>query len=286
MSRFLLVIAAALGFAAAPLPVEAASREADAENCRACEALIDLAVAHPSRKEDSARDQYRHPAETIAFFRIRPTMKVGEYAPSGGWYSRVLGAYLGAQGQLTGLYFNVDKWPLSDTAKQGTRDSAAKFAQNVADWTGQPAARFAGYSLDAVPASEKGTFDRILIMRMIHNMHRMGVLHGELVAMRDLLKDGGMLGIEQHRARANAPAAYTDGSKGYMREKDVIALIEAHGFELVAKSQINANPKDKADHADGVWALPPNLRLGETDRAKYVAIGESDRMTLLFRKRP
>jgi predicted methyltransferase len=213
-------------------------------------------------------------------------MKVGEYAPAGGWYSRVLGAYLGAQGQLTGLYFNTNTWPLSDTAKQGTRDAAAKFAQNVADWTGLPAVHFAGYSLDAVPASEKGTYDRILIMRMIHNMHRMGVLHGELVAMRDLLKDGGLLGIEQHRARANAPAAYADGNKGYMREKDVITLVEAHGFELVAKSQINANPKDTADHAEGVWALPPQYALGETERAKYAAIGESDRMTLLFRKRP
>jgi predicted methyltransferase len=166
------------------------------------------------------------------------------------------------------------------------RAAAAKFPQDLAGWTGQPAERFAAYTLDAVPEGEKGSFDRILIMRMVHNMHRSGMLHGELAAIRALLRDGGMLGIEQHRARADAPAAYADGSKGYMREKDVIALIEAHGFELVAKSEVNANPADPADHPGGVWSLPPNLREGDKDRARYVAIGESDRMTLLFRKRP
>ena len=103
--------------------------------------------------------------------------------------------------------------------------------------------------------------------------------------MHRLLKPGGMLGIVQHRARADAPDAYVDGSKGYLREKDVIAWVEAQGFELVGKSEVNANPRDPADHAAGVWTLPPSLRLGEQDRERYQAIGESDRMTLLFRKR-
>ena len=95
-----------------------------------------------------------------------------------------------------------------------------------------------------------------------------------------------MLGIEEHRAKADAPAAYTQGTMGYMREADVIALIEAHGFRLVAKSEVNANPKDSANWPDGVWTLPPVLTLKDKDRAKYEAIGESDRMTLLFAKRP
>jgi predicted methyltransferase len=96
-----------------------------------------------------------------------------------------------------------------------------------------------------------------------------------------------MIGIEQHRARADAPYSYTDGSKGYLREKDVIAFMELHGFSFVGKSEANANKADPANHPDGVWNLPPNLRgVAETDKPKMQAIGESDRMTLLFRKRP
>ena len=105
--------------------------------------------------------------------------------------------------------------------------------------------------------------------------------------MRDLLKPGGMIGIEQHRAKANAPYSYTDGGKGYLREKDVIAFMQLHGFEYVGSSKANANPKDSANWADGVWTLPPALRgAKDEDKARLQAIGESDRMTLLFRKRP
>lgn len=285
MRRYLLIFAAALGFTVSPLPADASTSVDEAEVCESCEALLDLAVAHPARKEDRIRDRYRHPAETLAFFRVRPTMKVGEYAPGGGWYSRVLGVYLGSQGKLTGLFLNTQAAPATDAGKQRMRDAAASFARDAAGWTGQPPARFAGYTLDAVPEGEKGSFDRILVMRMMHNMHRFGMVHRELTTFRELLKDDGLLGIEQHRARADAPAAYADGSKGYMREKDVIALVEAHGFELVARSEINANPADPADHPEGVWSLPPNLAQGDADRARFAAIGESDRMTLLFRKR-
>src|SRR5581483_11792297 len=108
----------------------------------------------------------------------------------------------------------------------------------------------------------------------------------ELATVRALLKPAGLLGVEEHRARPDAPDAYVDGNKGYMREKDVIALIEAHGFEFVGKSEANANPRDPADHPAGVWTLPPTFSQGDKDRARYAAIGESDRMTLLFRKRP
>ena len=108
----------------------------------------------------------------------------------------------------------------------------------------------------------------------------------EIKAMRDLLKPGGMIGIEQHRAKPNAPYSFTDGSKGYLREKDVIAFMEIHGFDYVGSSKANANPKDPADWPNGVWTLPPALRdAKEEDKARLTAIGESDRMTLLFRKR-
>jgi len=95
-----------------------------------------------------------------------------------------------------------------------------------------------------------------------------------------------MIGIEQHRARPDAPYAYADGSKGYLRQADVVRLMELNGFQLVRSSEINANPKDSANWPDGVWTLPPTLALKDRDKAKYQAIGESDRMTLLFRKRP
>lgn len=246
------------------------------------------AVADKRRDADRARDQYRRPAETLSFFQVTPDMKVGEYAPGGEWYSRLLGLYLGAKGKLVGLYFDPTSGAFSEASQKGIRDGAAKYPNDIAGWSGIPAERFSAYTLDTVPAAEKGTFDRILIMRMVHNLMRWNIADREIRAMRDLLKPGGMIGIEQHRARADAPYSYTDGSMGYLREKDVIAFMEMNGFALVARSQVNANPKDPANHAIGVWYLPPALRgaSDDADKARRQAIGETDRMTLLFRKRP
>ena len=136
-----------------------------------------------------------------------------------------------------------------------------------------------------MPEGVKGTYDRILIMRMMHNLMNWNIADAEIKAMRELLKPDGLVGIEQHRAKANAPFSYANGSKGYVREADVIKFMEVNGFELVGKSEANANPKDSANWPDGVWTLPPALRLKEVDKAKYEAIGETDRMTLLFKKR-
>jgi len=238
------------------------------------------AINHPSRAEDKARDQFRHPAETLAFFHVGPEMKVGEYAPGGGWYSRLLGHYLGGEGQLVGLYAN----PLTATAdparQQRIRDTAAGFGKEVAGYTGLPAEKFAGITLDNLEG-HKGTFDRILVMRAMHNLLRGGTADTELKAMRELLKDDGLIGIEQHRAQADAPWSYANGTKGYLREADVIDFMRINGFELVGKSEINANPKDTADHKEGVWEMPPVLA---TKREDLKGLGESDRMTLLFKK--
>ena len=240
------------------------------------------AIADPRRAEDRARDVFRKPAETLSFFQVGPAMKVGEYAPGGGWYSRLLGLYLGPKGKLVGLYFNPVAGPFDDKRQQGIRDGAAKYPADVAGWSGQPAERFAAMTLEAVPEAEKGTFDRIIVARMMHNLMRWNIADSEIKAMRALLKDGGMIGIEQHRAKPGAPYAYADGSNGYLREADVIKFMEVHGFEFVGQSEANANPKDTADHPKGVWELPPTLG---TKREELKAIGESDRMTLLFRKR-
>ena len=246
---------------------------------------LTAAIADPRREEDRARDKWRHPAETLTFFGVTPTMKVGEYAPGGGWYSRLLGIYLAPNGKLVGLYRSPTSGTLDAAQQQKLRDQAAKFPSEVVGWSGQPADRFAGMTLGDAPASEKGTYDRILMMRMLHNMQRGNYAAADLKAMGDLLKPGGMIGIEQHRAKPDAPDAYVDGNKGYLREADVIKFMGANGFDLVAKSEINANPADPANWPDGVWTLPPTLTKGEADKARYQAIGESDRMTLLFRKR-
>jgi predicted methyltransferase len=240
------------------------------------------AINHPTRKEDSARDPHRHPAETLAFFHVGPHMKVGEYAPGGGWYSRLLGHYLGGEGQLVGLYANPITATQDEARRQRTRDAAAGFPAEVAGFTGLPAEKFAGMTLETIPDDQKGTFDRILVIRMMHNMMRSNVADSEFAAMRALLKEDGLIGVVQHRAKPDAPYSYTDGSKGYLRQDDVVSFMELQGFELVAASEINANPMDTADHPEGVWEMPPILR---TKRADLADKGESDRMTLLFRKR-
>ena len=245
-------------------------------------AALAAAVAAANRADDRARDQYRHPAETLAFFRVEPGMKVGEYAPGGGWYSRVLGNYLGDQGRLVGLYFTPDGGPFDAKAQEGIRKGASEFSGKVAGWTGKPAARFSGLTLEDVSDAEKGTYDRVLVVRMMHNMMRWNIADQELKVMRDLLKPGGMLGIVQHRAKPWAEGDYANGTKGYLRQDDVIGFVEAMGFELVGTSEVNANPRDTADHAGGVWEMPPTM---SSKNEALRSLGESDRMTLLFRKR-
>jgi predicted methyltransferase len=283
MRRALLTLSSLIGLVAAPLAADTGRKSAPVEACKGCEALLELAAASPLRKDDRARDAARHPVETLSFFRVDPQSKVGEYAPGGEWYSRFLGLYLGQQGHLVGLYFDPTSGAFKDQSK--IRQAAAAYPADVAKFTGMQASRFAAYTLDAVPDGENGTFDVIIIPRMMHNLLNWNIADSEVKALRGLLKPGGLIGIEQHRAKPNAPYSYTDGTKGYLREADVIRFMELNGFDLVAKSEINANPKDSANWPDGVWTLPPTLALKDKDKAKYQAIGESDRMTLLFHKR-
>ena len=239
------------------------------------------AINHPTRADDRARDQYRHPAETLSFFRVAPNMKVGEYSPGGGWYTRLLGHYLGGEGQLVGLYNDPMTATRDPARQQQLRDAAAGFGAEAASYTGLPADHFSGMTLDDLPDEQKGTFDRILVMRALHGITRAGIADTEIRAMRELLKDDGLLGVVQHRAKADAPYSYADGSKGYLRQQDVIDFMRINGFELVGSSEINANPADTADYEGGVWEMPPVLR---SKRDDLKARGESDRMTLLFRK--
>jgi predicted methyltransferase len=290
MKKLILALTAASGLAlAAPLLADthAGHGEVDEAHIKDTAHFLKMhgealagAINHPTRAEDAKRDVHRHPVETLAFFHVGPEMKVGEYAPGGGWYSRLLGHYLGGEGQLVGLYNNPLTASPDPARQQRLRDAAAGFGAEVAGYTGLPADRFSGLTLDNLEG-QKGTFDRILVIRAMHNILRAGTADTEIRAMRELLKDDGLIGIVQHRAKADAPWSYTNGSKGYLKQQDVIDFMRLNGFELVASSEINANPKDTADHKEGVWEMPPVLA---TKRDDLKGLGESDRMTLLFKK--
>lgn len=242
-------------------------------------------LAHPRRDADRARDQYRHPAETLALFRLEPGMTVVDYVPDQGWYTRIIAPFLGPTGRYIAMGPDMSAEP-NERQRNYWGGQADKLRANSANWNLGEAAPLSGFNTDAVPDELAGTVDRVLIFRELHNILRNDWLHDDMLAIRKLLKPGGMVGIEQHRADPDAPYAVTDGSKGYLREKDVIALFDLYGFDLVAEAGVNANPKDPKDWPQGVWMLPPNLR-GATDatRPRLTAIGESDRMTMLFRKR-
>jgi len=281
--RMKLLAAAAL---AVSFTVAAPPAMAQAQPAQGANAALASVLAHERRAEDRVRDQYRHPAETLAFFQVQPGMTVVDYMPAGGWFSRVLIPYLGPQGTYIAL--NPELHPKLTGYWDMYRGTAEKFPAQAREWVSEGGARVIGANTDDVPDTLAGTADRFLIFREMHNMRRFGWLHDTLLTARKLLKADGLLGIEQHRAKPDAPAEFTLGDKGYQREEDIIALLAAYGFELVGKSEINANPKDPANWPDGVWTLPPGYRGAGEDAAKRAeldAIGESDRMTLLFRKR-
>ena len=275
MPRSLMLAAALAVLAVSPVPAVAQST-----------AALEQVLEHERRADDRARDTWRHPAETLAFFQIEPGMTVVDYMPAGGWYTRVIVPFLGAQGSYIAL--NPELHPELTGYWDMYRGTAAKFPAEAREWVGEGHAKVIGANTDDDLAALAGTADRALIFREIHNMRRFGWLHDSLVTMRRLLKDDGLLGVVQHRAKADAPVDYILGDNGYQREEDVIKLFEAYGFELVDKSEINANPADPANWEGGVWTLPPGYRgapEGSARRAELDKVGESDRMTLLFRKR-
>ena len=244
--------------------------------------------------EDRTRDADRHPAQTLEFFQLAPGMTVAEGLPGGGWYTNVLANYLGAGGVLYGVNYADRMWPMirpGDPAWIAERIAATdRFPAQVATYTTN-GIKARGFTFESVPADVKSTADHVLLIRALHNLHRFEKEHGTLsralASVRDMLKDGGLIGVEQQRAPATATDEWADGSHGYLKEAAVIALFEQAGFELVATSEINANPKDKPAAEDTVWRLPPSLRGSEDDpkrREAMLTIGESDRMTLLFRK--
>lgn len=243
-------------------------------------AELKAAVAAPTRTPANlARDKYRHPAETLAFFGVKPSHTVVELWPGGGWYSEILVPYVKKGG---GTYYAASLASLSGGTKK-------LMAANPELYGGIKSAIFPVFAADETKVPD-GSADVVLTFRNVHNW-KMGYQRPDKAdysaeAFKQIfamLKPGGVLGIVDHRLPETADAE-RERTSGYIKTSTIKKLAAGAGFKLVAESDINANPKDTADWKDGVWTLPPSYRLKDVDRAKYEAIGESDRMTLKFRK--
>ena len=230
--------------------------------------------------ENRARDVYRHPLDTLLFFGIKPGMTVAEAWPGpGGWYTEVLAPLLAEHGKL---------YAAELPAQAGNEFAAASRAGFEAKMSARP--DLYGKVTITTLGPEGGDIappescDLVVTFRNLHNWMNLGHAQQALTAIHRALKPGGILGVEDHRADPSKPPD-PRASNGYVNEDLAIQLIEAAGFELVARSEINANAKDTKDYEQGVWSLPPSYRQGTRDREKLEAIGESDRFTLKFRKR-
>lgn len=265
---------AALACATAPLHAQTGADDA-----------LAAAVNGPHRTPAyRQRDAARHPLETLRFFGLLPTQTVIELAPGGGWYTEILASYLRERGQLYAAHY------ARDDPNAGRRRTRAAFEERLAK---NPALydRVKLGTLPEQPAYDRladiappGGADAVLTFRNIHNWLEAGHLDDSLRTFARALKPGGTFGVEEHRA---APGTSLEQMKtsGYVTEALVIDRAKAAGFDLVSRSEINANPRDTKGYAKGVWSLPPTLTNGDADREKYLAIGESDRMTHRYVKR-
>jgi predicted methyltransferase len=218
-----------------------------------------------------ARDKYRHPVQTLAFFGIRPDMTVIEIWPSGGWFTEILAPFLNANGHYIGAVPTGSK---SKTALEN------KFRFDKAHFGN---AKLVEFDNKAPNLGADGSADMVLTFRNVHNWAADGSAEAMFKAFYKVLKPGGVLGVEDHRAGKGKTLDEVVNT-GYLPTEYVIKLATDAGFRLDGQSEVNANPKDDHDHPKGVWTLPPTLELGAQDQAKYMAIGESDRMTLRFVK--
>lgn len=241
-------------------------------------ALTGFLAADYRPEESRARDRYRHPKETLLFFGIRPEMSVLEVWPEPGWYTEVIAPLVRDKGKYYAAVIAAD--PESKYITQRLEKYRQKLAERPDLYDHVAVVSFPADGSDAVPPA---SVDMVVTFRNIHNWMSRDTAAPALATMYRALKPGGVLGVVEHRGN---PAVAQDprAKSGYVNEDYAIRLIEAQGFRLVAKSQVNANPKDTKDYEQGVWTLPPTYRLGDKDRDKYAAIGESDRFTLRFVK--
>jgi predicted methyltransferase len=281
LRSFSILVLLLAAFSTATLP-RSASAGAEGPNDETTAARIQTILDGDQRSpEHKVRDRYRHPLETLLFFGIAPDMTVVELWPGGqGWYTEILAPLLAGEGRLYAAGF--DRASANDHAMRANAEFSEKLASRP-DIYGAVAVTELGKSkYDVAP---EGSADMVLTFRNLHDWITDGYVEGVFAAAYRALKPGGVLGVVEHRANpGTAQAEDPKAGAGYVAEDRVIGLAEAAGFKLAARSEINANPKDSKDYPEGVWTLPPTLKLGEKDREKYLAIGESDRMTLKFVK--
>jgi predicted methyltransferase len=244
-------------------------------------AALESAAAGSHRSEQNrARDEWRHPVETLEFFGLRPDMTVVELYPGGGgWYTEILAPFLHDRGTYYAASYDPES--TSDYYRRNSKSYTDKLAANPAVYGNVKLTVLA--PPDKVDVAPAGSADVVLTFRNIHNWMNSGQVESVFAAAYRALKPGGVFGVTEHRGK---PGSEQDpkAESGYVNEDYVITLAKNAGFELAARSEINANPADTKDHPEGVWSLPPGLRGGEVDRDKYLKIGESDRMTLKFVK--
>lgn len=267
--------------AAAPAEAPKAAEPAPAP-AEPVKSPVEQAVAGTWRSpENVARDAFRNPVPTLGFFGVEQTEVVLEITPGGGWYTEILAPLLRDGGSYIAA--------VVDPAKAANERAAEYYGNALKSFQEKLAGNAEVYGKAQVvqfdPANPvfgaPGSVDTVLTFRNVHNWMPSGAAPAYFKGFYDVLREGGTLGIVEHRA---AEGTEPDGRSGYVTEAQVIALAEAAGFKLEEKSEINANPKDTRDHPNGVWSLLPVLRGGDVDREKFVAIGESDRMTLRFVK--
>ncbi|HEY7772737.1 MAG TPA: methyltransferase domain-containing protein [Marinagarivorans sp.] len=253
--------------------------------------LVEITEGLPA--EQQARYPYRHPVETLSFFGIKPGSTVVEALPGGGWYSKILLPYLGDEGRLIGVDYSADMWPHFGgfaTAEfiENRKQWPAEWVADAKTWSGQ-GAKASAYTFTTLPAGLEGQADAVLFIRALHNLARFedkgGYLTQALAETHRVLKPNGIVGIVQHAIADDVPDAWAKGDRGYLKRADIMAAMESAGFEFVAESDINKNAKDAPKDGDVVWRLPPSLRTDDAQKAANTEIGESNRVTLLFRKR-
>lgn len=255
--------------------------------------LTSILAARPDKVK--ARYNARHPQQTLEFFGVEPGMTVIEALPGGGWYSKVLLPYLGTEGNLVGADYALDMYPkfgffdkkMLDEKKTWVKDWTAK----AESWREDHSASVSAFQLGTMPETLSGKADAVVFIRALHNLARFekdgGYLTSALKDTYQALKPGGIVGVVQHMAPESASDKWADGSRGYLKKSFLIARIKKAGFEFVASSDINLNPKDKPTEKDFVWRLPPAYATSEKNpelKKQYKAVGESNRMTLTFRK--
>lgn len=266
LSLLVLPIVVACGLVAQPLSLET------------------MLEAEHRNSEDKARDVYRNPVATLEFFEVKDSSHVLDVWPGSGWYTDIVAPYVKGKGQYTAAIFAPDQLNSDDKRQVYWSKVSLKFMEKTADKSIYGDINYTVFQDGQfAPETKPNDVDVVLLIRAIHVWDEQGTLHDSLKALWSVMKPGAVLGIVQHRANS-LTAISSSAGEGYMDQRYVTEAVKQVGFEFVASSEINKNDKDTKDYPRGVYALPPTLAMGNTDRETYLAIGESDRMTLKFIK--